>query len=175
MEITVLHFSWAYEDESFAGGPHTINGEECECGAKHKPTKALVEGIAAAADCPDPPVEILVAPNKLLPWIKGAVQSQEDGEAAYAKAQADGSWQVGNVISSLERQQARIEQHEESIKQDSLEGRLSDDDYARAQFALKQTQQVAAMMDDGLSFDEAAEKWHDDLRAEQEARARAGE
>lgn len=77
MKLEVLHTQWAAEDEVFAGGVHEIE----------KPTAdflRLVAGAEAAGS-----VVVLDASDAHRAKLDRHVQSQEDGEAAYAAAQGD--------------------------------------------------------------------------------------
>jgi hypothetical protein len=76
----VLHGEWVAAGEHFAGGDHKIS----------KPTAALVR-LAAAAHAAGA-IEVSEGLDR------SVVQSQKQGEKAYAAAQADGRWREGHLV-----------------------------------------------------------------------------
>lgn len=85
MTFEVLHSQWAADGEVFAGGVHEIL----------KPTPEFLSLLAGAeaAGC----VVVLDVSEQHRAKLDKHVQSQEDGEAAYASAVASGDWQEGNL------------------------------------------------------------------------------
>lgn len=77
MRFDVLHTQWAAEGEVFAGGIHEIE----------KPTADFLRLVAGAESAGS--VVVLDVADAHRAKIEKAVQSQEDGEAAYAEAQGD--------------------------------------------------------------------------------------
>ena len=155
MKIEVLHGRWAYEDEVYEGGEQMIA----------KPSKALLEGIAAAAACPDPPVRVVSASKDEKAVLGAAVQSQKDGEKALAEAMESGEWHVGNAQAMLDRIDATLELHDHSLKDGSLDGRLTDEELGYALFARDQTVDILDRIEDGASYEDAAAAWHSERKA----------
>jgi hypothetical protein len=93
VKVEVLVTQWSAEGQTLAGGVHEIGPGECPCGAKHKSTKAFLSLVAAAEDAGSIKVSASKAERAEL---KGHVQTQADGEKAYAEAQRDGRWHEGN-------------------------------------------------------------------------------
>ena len=95
MRFRVLHNQWAAENDVFAGGEHDVE----------KPSASILR-LAAGAEAAGS-IEILDASDQERSKLDRHVQSQEKAEAAYAKAQADGSWQYGNLCQfALDREDA---------------------------------------------------------------------
>jgi hypothetical protein len=86
LKFEVLTTQWTADEETFAGGVHEIA----------KPSAALLGMIAAAEAAGS--VVVIDAADDHRKKLDSAVQSQEAGEAAYAAAQADGSWHEGNLM-----------------------------------------------------------------------------
>lgn len=85
MKFGVTISKWGADDAAvFEGGVHELD---------LTPELAPVFAGAAAAGS----IEILETTPAEDELLAGHVQSQVDGEAAYEAAQADGSWQEGNV------------------------------------------------------------------------------
>jgi hypothetical protein len=78
--FNVLDSSWSGAGEEFAGGEHT----------RDNPSAELVAHASAAHHAGA--IEVTEGLDKT------AVQSQKQGEQAYAAAQADGSWREGHVV-----------------------------------------------------------------------------
>lgn len=84
MKLQVPIAQWACEDEVYSGGFHEV--------VVTPENAPLIAAAAAAGDVllwePSAEEELLLA---------GHVQSQEDGEAAYADAVASGEWHKANL------------------------------------------------------------------------------
>lgn len=85
MRFEVVHSVWGADDEVFGGGVHEVA----------KPTNKLLALLAGAEAAGV--VVVLEATDAERGKLDKGVQSQDDGEAAYEKAQADGSWHEGNL------------------------------------------------------------------------------
>jgi hypothetical protein len=83
VKLEVLVTQWTAEGETFGGGVHEIG----------KPTQKFLRLAAAAEDAGSIKV---TASKEERTVMTAAVESQSDSEAAYAKAQRDGSWHGGN-------------------------------------------------------------------------------
>lgn len=138
MKIEVLHSRWGYEDDVYEGGAREIE----------KPSKALLAGIAAAAAAPDPPLRVVSASKDERAAMEGAVQSQEDGESAYAKAQASGEWQLGNLEDYRARARRALLAHDRSIADGTLDERLSERDVGILEAGLAEADKVQARIDE---------------------------
>lgn len=86
MKFEVIYSQWAAEDQVFTGGVHEVE----------KPTEKLLR-LAAGAEAAGS-IRILSASAEHRSKLRKHVQSQADGEKAYSAAQADGSWQEGNLL-----------------------------------------------------------------------------
>lgn len=85
MIFEVLTTYWGADDEVFTGGVHEV--------AKPSPDfLRLVAGAEAAGS-----VVVLEASDQHRAKLDAAVQSQDDGEAAYDAAVASGDWHEGNL------------------------------------------------------------------------------
>jgi len=86
MKFEVLTTQWATEEETFAGGENEVTSPSASflklVGA------AESAGTLTVTECTDAEREKL----------DKSVQSQEDGEAAYAAAQESGEWHEGNLL-----------------------------------------------------------------------------
>lgn len=85
MKVDVLHAECGLGDEVLVGGPQDV-----VVTAENAP---LLAGAAAAGA-----LNIVEASDEERSLLDGHVQAQEDGEAAYAAAQADGTWREGNEL-----------------------------------------------------------------------------
>ena len=85
MRFEVIDTVWGADDEVFGGGVHEIA----------KPTSAFLALLAGAEAAGA--VRILEASTAHRAKIDRHVQSQEDAEAEYEKAQADGRWRVSGA------------------------------------------------------------------------------
>lgn len=83
MKIEVLVTQWGADGEVFVGGVHEIE----------KPTKKLLRLVAGAEAAGSVKA---TASKEERAAIDAAVEAQTDSEAAYEKAQANGSWHEGN-------------------------------------------------------------------------------
>lgn len=102
-------------------------------------------------------VEIVKAPKAARSALSGHVQSQADGEKAYAEAQADGRWHYGNVAQHVADVETRAAAHREATKADASDGA------ARAQqatFAAQadQSRQILAELDGGADYETAVRR-----------------
>lgn len=86
MKFEVVYTQWSADGKLYGGGVHEVE----------KPSKKLLGLLAAAEDAGS--VRIVEASRAERSALKGHVQTQADGEKAYAKAQADGSWHEGNRL-----------------------------------------------------------------------------
>jgi len=137
MVIEVLHFSWAHDGGVLEGGKHEID----------KPSAKFLGQVAAAAACSDPPVRVVKASQEERGKIDKAVQSQAEGEKAYAKAQKDGDWHEGNLRAHIAATEARLKDAED----------LHDDDKGRLLAALASSEDILEHVEAGKSYDEAVE------------------
>lgn len=108
MKLDVLRTQWAAEDTVFQGGVHELSSDECPCGLTHgKPDADLLRLIAGAEAAGS--IVVVDASDAHRAKLDKAVQSQEDGEAAYKAAQPvydlttgaileDGPWREGNLL-----------------------------------------------------------------------------
>jgi hypothetical protein len=85
IKFEVLPTVWGADGEEFGGGVHEVA----------KPTAAFLRLVAGAEAAGT--VVVLEASDAHRAKLDSHVQSQEDGEAEYAKAQADGRWHEGNI------------------------------------------------------------------------------
>lgn len=83
MKIEVLHTQWTAEGEKFHGGVHEVDA----------PSREFLALAAAAEASGSISVD---ASEEERAIMDASVESQADSEAAYAKAQEDGSWHGGN-------------------------------------------------------------------------------
>jgi hypothetical protein len=104
-KIEVVYGVWGFgatEDKEATvldGGLH----EDFEITAENAPYIA-----AAASEQAGPVIRILEVSDAEAKLLDGHVESQEDGEAAYEAAQADGSWHEGNLIGFVHDTEARL-------------------------------------------------------------------
>jgi hypothetical protein len=97
VRFEVIYTQWATEDGVFQGGVHELTSDTCPCGVKHgKPSAALL-GLLGAAEAAGS-IVVLEASDQHRARLDKAVQSQADGEAAYAKAVESGEWHEGNRL-----------------------------------------------------------------------------
>src|SRR5262245_61392802 len=80
MKIEVLTTQWSTDDETLIGGEHEIA----------KPSKRQLAAIAAAEATGS--VRVVEASDDERRKLDASVQSDEDAQKAYDKAQASGSW-----------------------------------------------------------------------------------
>src|SRR3954463_6627768 len=85
VSIEVLTAQWAADDDVYTGGVHA----DVKITKKNAP---LFAGAEAAGV-----IVVLDATDDTRALLAGHVQSQEDGEAEYERAQQDGRWSEGNV------------------------------------------------------------------------------
>ena len=107
MIVEVVHTQWAAEGTVFQGGVHELSTAECACGVTHGKPDAELLGLIAAAEAAGS-VNVLEANSQHRAKLDKAVQSQADGEAAYARAQADGRWQHGNLVQFVADREQRV-------------------------------------------------------------------
>lgn len=89
MQIEVVYTVWGAEDTVFQGGVHELSATECACGVTHgEPTADLLRLIAGAEATGS--VNVLDYADSERTTLDSHVQSQEEGETAYAAAQ--GEW-----------------------------------------------------------------------------------
>lgn len=86
LRFEVSGSQWAADEQVFGGGVHEIA----------RPTKKLLRLVAAAEAAGA--IRVLAASKEHRAALKGHVESQAESEKAYAKAQADGRWQEGNLL-----------------------------------------------------------------------------
>jgi hypothetical protein len=97
LTFEVIYTQWATDDDVFQGGVHTLGPDTCPCGVKHgKPAAALLTLLGAAEAAGS--IVVHEATDAHRAKLDRAVQSQADGEAAYAKAVESGEWQEGNLL-----------------------------------------------------------------------------
>jgi hypothetical protein len=97
LTFEVIYTQWATDAGVFQGGTHTLGADTCPCGVKHgKPSAALLSLLGAAEAAGS--VVVHEATDAHRAKLDKAVQSQADGEAAYAKAVESGAWHGGNLL-----------------------------------------------------------------------------
>jgi hypothetical protein len=145
VKLEVVHTRWGAEDEVFEGGIH----EDV------KLTRALAPLVAAAEAAGS--VRVLDATAAERKLLAGKVQSQADGEKAFAKAQGDwvepvvddttgtrvivepgyytGPWQHGNLLQALTDREQKLavddERRKESLDTAVKRARRGEDDIER--------------------------------------------
>jgi hypothetical protein len=92
--VNVVYSSWTADGVRYEGGEQELALDP-----------ELAKLLACAEDAGA--VEVLEADDAERALMAGHVQSQEDGEAEYARAQADGRWQEGN-LAQYELEQAAL-------------------------------------------------------------------
>lgn len=85
MKLKVVHTKWSAGGQTFAGGVHD----------DVKVTRKLAPLIAAAEHAGS--IVVVSATREERKLLKPHVQSQADGEKAYAAAQKSGAWHEGNL------------------------------------------------------------------------------
>lgn len=147
MEIEVVYSRWSYDGGELVGGVHEIEN----------PSKRLLKAIGAAAD--SGAVVVKSASGEERSTIERAVQSQKDGEKAYAKAQESGDWHEGNLLDFVVRSEQALTAHARSVETGvGLENRLSKESKAWLESGLAQARKVQKRMEsDGLSYSDAVD------------------
>lgn len=105
MKVRVIYSVWGADgfDEPFGGGVHELED------VTEEQARSIASAAAAGA------VEVIDASKAERSLLDGHVQSQEDGEAAYAAAQESGAWQHGNLtdfIATREQRLAELDEHD---------------------------------------------------------------
>lgn len=163
--IDVLTTRWGaggtddQEPAVFEGGEHVLGGD-CPCGETHpKPTAAMLSLLGAAESAGV--IRILDADASQIDRMERAVQSQEDGEAANAKALGDwvepvsrweddgtktlvapgywtGPWQHGNLAQAVLDREHKLAADDARKKRDGKKAGLGEGDRATIEAELAQ-------------------------------------
>jgi hypothetical protein len=141
LTIEVLHTRWSCDHGEFDGGVHEIA----------KPKAGLVEQVAAAAALSDPPLRVVSAGKAERARMKGAVQSQAEGERAYAEAQRTGKWHVGNVEDRIARGKATLAAADDPDN----DFELSEERYALEERIVAQSERIREHMKRGRAYYDA--------------------
>lgn len=96
MQIEVLTTVWGAGDAEFAGGVHEVK--------LTRTIAAIVAGAEAAGT-----IRVVGETAAERKMLDRHVQSQDDGEAAYEKAQAEGRWQHGNLLQFVTERREQLE------------------------------------------------------------------
>jgi hypothetical protein len=134
VKIEVIYSVWGAEGEEFAGGVHEIE----------KPTVKFLK-LAAAAEAAGV-IKVLHASAEERQKLKRHVQSQAAGEAALEKALASGEWHEANLHQFIADADAK------------LAGELPDDVRAYLETGVRDAKQMADLIAEGASYDEAADQ-----------------
>lgn len=137
MRIKVVYSLWGADDVAFTGGVHdiTVLGD----GTDEAPfvSPAVVGGAEAAGV-----VEVVEASETERAALDSAVQSQEDGEAAYATAQEEGGgWHEGNLEQFLITAYHELSDPDNEVSEERrawLEQGIADAEVRRAELGAKQ-------------------------------------
>jgi hypothetical protein len=135
MKINVVYSLWGADELAFDGGVHdvTVIGD----GTAESPylSPAVVGGAEASGV-----IEVVEATSEERAALDAAVQSQEDGEAAYAAAQEDGSWHEGNLEQFLLTARQELDDPDAELTDErraALERGIADAEGRRAELGAK--------------------------------------
>jgi hypothetical protein len=147
MKFEVVHTVWGADDEVFGGGVHEVA----------KPTAAFLRLLAGAEAAGSVVILDAAGHRKKL---DGHVQSQAQGEKAYAAAQRSGAWHHGNVQQHIVEMDARLnhwtaERAKFAELPDHPKRAVAVERIEEAQAMKAQSEQILAHLENGAGYDEA--------------------
>lgn len=113
MKVKVVYSLWAADGfaEPLYGGVHDLEDV----------TEEQARSIAGARSAGV--VEVVEATDDELALLEPHVQSQEDGEAAYAAAQESGRWQHGNLVNFIAERKRKLV-HDDAVAAKQAKGKV---------------------------------------------------